>query len=261
MTKGILLYAFDNSQTKYGKIADLCAILVKRFMNKPSTVVIDRNTTVDHTLFDHVIEVETTDWVNNPWRNAQRHGYYNHSPYDQTIVMDTDYLVFNNRLNCLFDYTDDLLLSNQAVTPEGYPVNPDEQRLTDTGIDMTWATLFYFRKGRVSEAFFKLTDYVREHYAYLAPLFGVDPKRFRNDFVFSIARHIWVQQETVSLSENPFTLYTAYRDVSIIECDDRGVVLTNPIDKTQTDMRGLNVHVLNKSTILDHYDRIRLRFE
>ena len=261
MTKGILLYAFDNSQTEYGKIADLCAILVKRFMNKPSTVVIDKNTTVDRSLFDTIIEIETTDWIDNPWRNAQRHGYYTHSPYDQTIVMDTDYLVFNDRLNCLFDYVDDIVLSNNAITPDGYPVNPDEQRLTDTGIDMTWATLFYFRKGRVSEAFFKLTDYVRVHYSYFAELFGVDPKRFRNDFVFSIARHIWTQHESLMVSENPFVLYTAYRNVTIHEADPRGLILTNPRDNGLVDMRGLNVHMLNKPTILDHYDRIRLQFE
>lgn len=262
MSKGILIFSFDSKTVKYGTIANTCALLVREFLNKPISVVTDTYDGIDTNLFDNVILTSTTSTSEDRWRNTDRDNYYELSPYDETIVIDSDYLVFNDRLNILFNNQSDILLSNRAQKNNFIDVDYNEQRLAPSSLDMIWATCFYFRKSSLSKEFFRLCKYIKENYLLYYSLYKVKDKVFRNDYVFSIARHILSDSGVDVFSYNPFTLYTAYPDVEIYKVTKSGLILYDKRSESKINkLTNISLHILNKKTIIDHYEDFRTIFK
>ena len=118
-SRGVLLFAF-NSSIDYVKIAKQCARLVKSNLNLPVTLITDDPTT---DWCDNVILV-TNDVENyksaldlSSWKNFDRYRAYELSPYDETLVIDTDYLVLDNSLLNLFgmEYDYRIMESNNTI--------------------------------------------------------------------------------------------------------------------------------------------------
>jgi len=134
MSKGILLYARNNLQIDYVKQAYFLAIQAKKILNLPTTVVTDsfnyleQNFPNYNKIFDRVIKVvwNDTDIALNTvlsryenhtsrtykdgalyskklqFKNQLRSTAYDISPYDETILLDTDYLILNKNLEVCF---------------------------------------------------------------------------------------------------------------------------------------------------------------
>ena len=89
MTSGYLLFAQDNSNVSYSKLATACALSIK--LTQPDgynsvSVVTNNIGYFDTTLFDHVIPSgPLVGW-------AARSRAYDLSPYDQTVLLDSDML-------------------------------------------------------------------------------------------------------------------------------------------------------------------------
>ena len=61
--------------------------------------------------------------------------------------MDTDYIVSNDSLNKVFDSKEDFLINYKAQHVDFNSKYTDEMKyVSDTGIEMCWATVFYFKK-------------------------------------------------------------------------------------------------------------------
>ncbi len=261
MSQGILTYAFDTNTIKYGKIANICALLVRRHLGEKISIVKDRKTEIDTTLFDHVIEVDSVDSGNVEWRNKERHNYFEMTPYDKTLVIDSDYLLFNNRLGLFFNTKYDLVLSYNARQPDLTQMYTNERRLNSFTLDMCWATCFYFNKNDYTKAFFDLTEMVRDNYSHYAPLYGVNSSQYRNDYVFSIAHHLFSNQGPRVGLTNPFPITTAYREYEILNVFEDGLLLYNPTKEIKLDRTtNESIHVLNKHTLLENYDKFERLF-
>lgn len=258
-TRGYLTYAFDTAAIAYGRIAELCAMHVKKFTGENISVVVDEETVIDESLFDKVIRIPSADRKSPTWRNRERHGYLDHTPYDLTVVIDSDYFLLNDNLNNLFRPEIPFTLSRDAIQINEDPVLDAERRLNNVGIDMIWGTCFYFNKHDPwTKLFFEFLEYVRENYEYFAHLYRFYPQLYRNDFVFSVAYHHYNAQKQHKADLNPFPLYTAYRHIDIASVTKDGYSFFDPKGLPRfIDFRGLSVHVLNKHTILKHYDSIR----
>ena len=91
MNKGALLYAFD-SKVKYTKLAIKCAKRIKKYLKLPVSIVTD--TKVDSDIFDNTIIVPKPITNNRherrTWYNADRSSAFDYSPYDKTLLVDTD---------------------------------------------------------------------------------------------------------------------------------------------------------------------------
>ena len=244
MTKGVLLFCFDTAEVKYHKILERCVSLVKKNLKLEITVV---------TNFDTYKKLKPLGFVNykfiepelgntklgKEWRNVDRHLAYELSPYDTTMVMDIDYLPFSDNLR-QFLYTGyDFLVSRTAHDLTGR--NTFDQRRWSM-IDMVWATVFVFRKGKKAKRVFETLKYVKDYYAYFLELYRIYDKQFRNDYAFAIA----LQQANGFLDYDtlPISLPTLPPDCEVVQIDDTGIAWKYQDQITYTTDH--DVHVLNK---------------
>lgn len=261
MSEGVLTYAFNTTSIDYGKIANICARMVKHHLGKKISVVKDTATEVDIDLFDQVINIDNSEVTSNGWRNKERHNYFDITPYQKTLVLDSDYLIFNDRLNLIFDSDYELMLSYDARQPDLSVMYQNEQRLSSFSLDMCWATCFYFVKNEYTKDFLVMTEMVRDNYSHFAPIYGIHTSQYRNDYVFSIAHHLFSKQGPRVGLKNPFPITTAYREYKLLDVYNDGLLLHNPTKEIKLDrVYKESIHILNKKTLLDNYDKFERIF-
>ena len=244
MTKGVLLFCFDTAETKYHKILERCVRLIKKNLKLDVTVVTDITTFEATAPLGFVnyklIEPELGNRKSGKdWRNVDRHMAYELSPYDVTLVMDIDYLPFTDNLRQLLDTQYDFTVSKHAYDLTGRD-SFDHRRWSM--IDMVWATVFVFRKGKTAKRIFDTLKHVKQYYQHYVELYRIYDRSFRNDYAFAIA----LQQANgfVDYDTFPLKLPTLPPDCEVVELDDTGIAwkYQDQINYT-TDQ---DVHVLNK---------------
>jgi ribulose bisphosphate carboxylase small subunit len=273
MTKGVLLFANNNAQIDYVKQAIYCAKRVKKHLDLPVTLVTE-NATYANTAFpfykkyiDNIIEVKQTTNIQTKryrdgvyaqksleWKNLSRADCYDLTPYDETIVMDTDFLIANNQLLQCFNYNDEFLI-NKEFKDAGYKRTLSHfDKISDRSIEMFWATVFYFKKTTTTEVFFKLVKHIRDNWNYYRLIYQIPNKNFRNDFAFSIAIHILNGNKKGSWPNSlPGHLYMSL-DIDILDNvnNDKFVVLCDQAENGQYLAVGLtekSLHVMNKFSL------------
>ena len=205
--KGIVIFAY-NSTFDYVKIASVAAALAKKetFGQLPATLITDEfgALAADQNIFDNII-IHTTKEINKRsfrkthdtgtelvhWKNLTRADVYDLTPYEQTLLIDSDYLMFNGFLNKPF-YTDvstDFACYNEVFDVTGMDSFKGDAKLSPYSIPMLWATAIYFRKSEFAESIFEMMNLVRENYAYYSKLYGFRQTPYRNDYALSIAHH------------------------------------------------------------------------
>ena len=124
MTTGALIFAFNNEKTDYVSMAAWSADNIRRHLDIPVAIVTDQT---GHQLlrrFDQVIEANAsaggTRWFedyqdNVTWYNAGRSDAFDLSPWDQTLVLDADYVVASNRLQFVLDTPKDFLCFRRSI--------------------------------------------------------------------------------------------------------------------------------------------------
>lgn len=242
MTRGVLLYCFDTTETAYSKIADRCVELIKINLKLPVTMVTDTNTrpNIKSKCDFKIIDIEKNNTkLSKPWYNLERHLAYDHSPYDHTIVMDVDYFCFSNKLLKLLDTGYDFLVHKKAhdITARN-TLRYDRESM----LDLVWATVLIFRKTARVKAIFETVKMVKRNYAHFCNLYRISYRNFRNDYAFAIAlnqinghRHYDFIHDSIA---------TVPADVSIVKIDDRGVVLR--FDKKVFYINNQDLHIINK---------------
>ena len=107
MTTGALIFAFNNEQTDYVALAGWNARNIRRHLNIPVAIVTVCTDPVRLRDFDRVIESRAesggTRWFEDyqgtvTWYNAGRTEAFDLSPWDQTLVLDADYVVASDHL-------------------------------------------------------------------------------------------------------------------------------------------------------------------
>jgi hypothetical protein len=187
-SKGALIFAFNTTDIDYVNIATQAAKLVKHFLNIPVTLVTDNK--IESDVFDSIQYVDNT-LVNvrsdsTQWRNGNRFLAYTLSPYDTTILIDSDYLIFDSSLNNLIDVTNDyqIMGSTKCCHSESFNL------MSKTGLEQVWATVLIFNKTEKSKMLFELVELIQNNYNYYRLLYQISVSNFRNDFAFAIANHI-----------------------------------------------------------------------
>ena len=138
LKRGFLLLAFNNNEIDYIKMACCCALSIKSHL-KYNHVTLVTDGSINwlekilskdqiEKIFDNIIIVETQDKENirthydSPWTkfkapflNKNRANAYDISPYDETILLDVDYLVMSDMLDLVWDNTEDFLINKDAA--------------------------------------------------------------------------------------------------------------------------------------------------
>jgi hypothetical protein len=212
MTRGVLMYAHNNSEIDYFKIACANALMVQKNLGVPVTLVTDEGTVswgrkalgekfVEY-CFENVIEVKRDYMFENP-RNFSDTSYTsksllfyncNHweafdlSPYDETLFIDADYLVMSPALNNCWGSEHDVMIEDRIYSPLGEG-RPYTKNIDEFGIKQYWATVIYFKKTEFAKFLFSTVRHVQDNYPYYKELYSLQNSMFRNDNAFSIAIH------------------------------------------------------------------------
>jgi hypothetical protein len=180
-SRGIVAFAINTATTDYESIAEQTVALAARVLDLPYTVI-----TEDHmshmNWHNYRYDVDLGNEVE--WKNFGRNLSYELSPYDETLVIDVDYVVQDAGLLKIFDLPWDYLLQRTArsLNDEYVP-----NIMGAHSLPYIWATVFAFRKTARAKAFFDLVQRIEANYHYYRELFNVESRSYRNDYAFAMA--------------------------------------------------------------------------
>lgn len=227
MTTGALIFAFNNEKTDYVKMASWSAERIHRWLNIPTTIVTNSTDPGLNQRFEHVIRVEAQtggsryfeDYADSvSWHNAGRTDAYSLSPYDQTLVLDSDYVVASDQLQQILNAPQDFLAHRTAFNV----TRPEEPFLDTFGrnrFPMWWATVMMFRKSPTAQYIFDCMEMIKRNYQHYRELYGITEKNYRNDYALSIALGI-VSGHTLKVDSIPWPLISVLPDTELTRTTD-----------------------------------------
>lgn len=258
MSKGILVHAFNNEDINYVKQACMVAERAKKYLGLPTSVITDGE--VPEGYFDKVINFNSpynyTSRLYNSghlgkhltFKNNARVQSYNLTPYEQTLIIDTDIVICDDTFKYCFEHENPLLMYSNAYHL-GQNLDYNEfKKISDSSVDFYWATCVYFVKCKQNKIFFDLLQHIEENYRHYRMLYQITQQTYRNDFAFSIAAHI-MNGHTKGDFVNPMPgklYYTIDKDKLHSIKDD---TLTFVIDNNPIKTKGLTVHAMDKYSL------------
>lgn len=277
MTVGALIFAQNTTGVDYVKIATFAAKRVKEYLGIPVSIVTDSKNWLlssqpDHP-FEHIIDVlsNDSDSIKNfydgsmsskklPWKNRSRFKVYEVTPYDKTLVIDSDYILGSDVLKIALERECDLQIYRKSFDLAGWRNTKEFERVNCYSIPFYWATTFVFDKNPVTEAFFDLVSYIKENWLYFRVLYNIEDMAFRNDYAFSIAIHIMNGKVNGGFAVDlPGSMsYILDRDLLV---DIKGSDMQFLVEKenffgeyTMAKTSGIDVHIMNKASLARYID-------
>ena len=192
VSRGVVLFAFNSSKYNYVEMAEYCARRVKSFLDLPTTIITDEESAETITYdFDNIIIVESDK--NNiresqVWINKGRYQAYELSPYDETLVLDVDYVVNSDKLLKTFDFSDSFCCHNRTEMLM-YP-NAPQEFLSSYSYSSLWATVIMFKKSTRAKQIFDALEMVQNNYDHYANIHSFVGGIYRNDYGLTIALKI-----------------------------------------------------------------------
>lgn len=187
--------------------------------------------------------------------NVNRCDAYDLSPYDETILLDVDYLILSDTLNQCWDHNEELMMNWRYQDIMYERKDPTLSRLNNFGITMYWATVVYFRKSSYTESFFNCVKHVKNNPQYYRDLYKWNGTLYRNDYSFSIAAHMMSGFVDKGVPQLPTTLYKTFDTDDIHSAVDDSTLIMylekprSPGDFMLTKWSGVDLHVMNKWAI------------
>ncbi len=249
-SKGVVFFAHNTVDVDYVRIADLSARLVEQHLDLPITLVTDTESQPEHD-YDHVVRVEykgnnfRNDHISKEvkqWKNHGRYTAYEHSPYDNTLLIDTDYLVLDDGLLKLMELDYDYrVMENSNSSAETMPA-----RMGQVSLPYLWATVVMFRKCPRSKMFFDLVGRIQRNWAYYRNLFMVDGTSYRNDYSFAMANIILNGYCSTSKNIIPWKMFTVVQEVVRMDTNLKDKIIVRLNDLAITIPKH-NVHIMDKN--------------
>lgn len=278
MNQGILIFAHNSRTIDYVRLAIVSGFLAKKNLKKSVSLITDDTTlawakesnvySYIETVFDHIIITNKPDLDNFrklsngqinetvPFFNKNRFSAWNLTPYDQTLLIDSDFLIGSTALNCYWgpgvkisSSINDACVNDRMMYHDRY--------ISDTGIKLYWATTIMFDKSEESRLLFELVNYIKLNYSYYADLFRFNSQIYRNDIAFSIAIHIMNGFIINDLNDLPPVLSVIDKDILVGVNNGLKVLISNGMsnDYSIGNFKNLDLHVMNKQSIVKHFDK------
>lgn len=281
MSNGVLLFAHNSRQIDYIKLSLIAGALAKKNLKVPVSLVTDKHTlawaesskiydTVTE-VFENVIIYEPEDDLNHrilhdgnskekiPFKNSSRAKAWNLTPYDRTLLIDSDYLIFSKNLSNYWNVETDFLIG-PSIKDLNYVdrMQHCDRYVSDVGIKLLWATTIMFTKNQNSKIIFDFVDHIRTNYIRYSEIYRFDSRVYRNDIAFSVALHTlsgFISNRDYSL---PPVLSTIDRDYLF---DIKNQKLQFLIEESMgkyliTSVSDTDIHVMNKQSIIRNYEKL-----
>ena len=282
MTQGILIYAHNTRAVDYALLSVISAGLAKKHLSMPASLVTDDSTVswmkqsqifnLAEKIFENIIVADRPvtnnqrrlyDGENNstvPFVNVNRDTAWSLTPYDRTLLIDSDFLIFSDVLNKYWNTDCDLLIGesiNDIYSRDRMKYL--DRHISDTGVKLYWATTVMFTKNQNTRLFFDTVNHVKENYRYYADVFRFDHRQFRNDIAFSVSKHILDGYVESNLGTLPPILSALDRDI-LYEVNDQRLtfLIDHKLDSNYcaAAISGVDIHIMNKQSIIRNQQQL-----
>lgn len=273
-SKGILCFANNNSAIDYIKQAVYLAKRVKKYLDLPVSLVtstFDKLDPMYHDCFDKIIRIQDDEKNSKRYYDGSQHlqlsfknngrlDSYDITPYDQTLILDTDFIICNDKFKNAFNSKLPFQIYKKG-TDLCHDRNLQEfNYINDTGIDFYWATCVYFEKTSENKIFFNLLKHLRKNWQHYSEVYNLADRNFRNDHLFSIGIHM-MNGFTNSDWAKPLPgkmYYTLDRDLLLVANKEKlqFMIQKSKVNNefTLASVENCNVHVMNKFSLMRNID-------
>ena len=287
MSKGILVFARNNAQIDYCKQAYFLALRVSKYLNLPTTIVTDSTAFLlseypdAEEVFDNIISIvwkdedikENTTFSKHEdhkirtfydgtliekklqFKNETRTLAYELSPYQETLILDTDVVICNDTFKNCFSQPHNFLIYKDSYDLADINRSNVFDRISDTSVDFYWATCVYFKKTKENKIFFDLLQHIQENWTHYNNIFQINSPYYRNDYSFSIAIHIMNGYQKGDFAKRmPGALYFTTDKSILWKMTDSELFLLLEKEKYKGEyvplrIKDANVHVMNKFSL------------
>lgn len=264
MSRGVILFAFNSPKYNYYEMAVATAKRVNHFLGLPVTIVTDSESlpVKQSYEFDNVIlapadKSNKRDW--GVWINKGRYRAYQFSPYDETILLDTDYMVNSDKLLKTFDLPTDFCCHDTT----SFLMHPGaaQEMLSVYSFNTLWATVVMFRKTNRAKQIFECLEMVQNNFEHYANIHGFISVTFRNDYALTLATRIVNGHTTPIEDVIPWDLVHVGKNTSVYRNseDEFNTEYTVMFDNWQRGkirkeyniIKDTDFHVMNKENFME----------
>lgn len=214
ITTGALIFAFNNEHTDYLAMAAWSAKNIRKHLGIPVAVVTDVRDASRNRAFDKVITATPStggtryfaDYEETvSWHNAGRADAYTLTPWDQTLVLDADYVVCSDMLKMALESDKDFLCFKNAFDVTGVNDFDGLNSFGDHRFPMWWATVMMFRKSPTAQYIFDTMNMIKQNWNHYRDIYHIGPSLYRNDYALSIALGL-VSGHTLKVDSIPWEM-------------------------------------------------------
>jgi hypothetical protein len=254
LSQGVVIFAFNNEATDYIAMAAWSAKNIRRHLNLPVALVTDDPESAARHMFDHII-VTTPDTGGSryfadyqqtiTWHNAGRVNAYELSPFDQTLVLDADYVVASNSLLDVLKIPQQFAAFSDAFEPSSMT---NLETFGEYKMPMWWATVMMFRRGTVSQYIFDSMQMIHNNWQHYRDLYGIHQSNYRNDYALSIALGLVAgSEQSVHALHWPMVNVMPEHGLTCVKQDHYEITYTNTEGRFKTlSWAGLDFHAMCK---------------
>lgn len=283
--RGICMFAYNNDQLDYGHFSLLAAKQAKKYLNYPVCLVCDDGTWAwlneshDKALVDELIDevVITKDkpapnrrtHFDSPYAsftaqftNNNKHKIWEYSPYEQTLLLDIDYMVRTDFLDAFWDNPGVSMFDN-SIDLSNRLLHPRERVLYDAGVPMWWSTVIMFDRSEISQIFFDTWAHIAQEYSFYQYIYNFPGKLFRTDYCVSIAVHIMNGMVRGDVINNfgGIPLVNMLQQDELVEVRDTDWIFLSNDRREEwknilTKLKDCDVHCMNKRSLQRNTDKI-----
>lgn len=170
MSKGFVIFA-DNSDVDYVRQAYALALSIKlsqpEHLNNVSLITSNDVPKPYQKVFDKIVPIPWYEKSESRYKSEHRWKIYHASPYEETVVLDSDMLVLKNIENFWKIFERHAVYYTSAVIDyRGNIVKSDYYRKAFTGNNLPnfYSALHYFKKSEISKNFYTWMELISNNW-------------------------------------------------------------------------------------------------
>jgi hypothetical protein len=258
MTVGAVIFAYNNEKIDYVSLAAWSAKNIRRHLNIPVCLITDHLTELNE--FDRVICTGDKDSSNSrhfsdlghvTWHNLDRMSVYDLTPWDQTLVLDADYVVASDQLRTVLECQENFVCHKDAYDITGKDSFEGLNVFGRYRMPMWWATVMMFRKSTQAQLIFDAMTMIRNNWTHYRRLYSNNQPTYRNDHALSIALNI-ENGHTLETKDIPWALASLTPDHKLAQLsqDHYRVDYIDSQNRSRwIDVNGCDFHAMGKQQL------------
>lgn len=245
MTTGAVIFASNNEKIDYVALAEWSSKNIQRHLGIPTHIIVTDSVSTNQRW--------SADTGTVTWHNKNRCDALELSPWDQTLLLDADYVVASDQLTTILRSDLDFACHGRAWDITGTNDFGGVNYFGRYAMPMLWATVVMFRRSQRVQALFAAWRMVQQHWSHYEHLLAMGRTNFRNDYALTIAANI-ENGHTMRTTTIPWDLATVTADHELTQrgLDHYQVTWTTAQkQRRRIELRGQDFHAMGKRDLGD----------